>query len=166
MQKCGICEMSQISLFQFGVTGQCEPSACVRLKPSPRQTLSKNGTLCLCCNAEVQWLWGKEQHSIRTCINQAVRFEKKQYILVGNSMNSVLSWCLPLWKTVLVLYLWTCLSMCLWEDSLCKELGYYRIALFDFPCRFIWNYFFLIKNPGISTLQTGSAVAWPKRIFI
>lgn len=39
VQKYDISEMSQISLFQFCVTGQCEPSACVRLKPSPRQTL-------------------------------------------------------------------------------------------------------------------------------
>lgn len=48
-------------------------SACVRLKPSPRQSLSKNGTLCLCYNAEMQWLRSKEQRSIRNCINQAVR---------------------------------------------------------------------------------------------
>lgn len=56
VQKYNIDEMSQISLIQFCVTGHCEPSACVRLKPSPRQTLSKNGTLCLCYNAEIQWL--------------------------------------------------------------------------------------------------------------
>lgn len=37
--------MAETSLFESCVTGQCEPSACVRLKPSPRQTLSKNGTV-------------------------------------------------------------------------------------------------------------------------
>lgn len=142
------------SLSLFSVTGQWEPSACVRLKPSPRQTLSKNGTLCLCYNAETQWLWGKEQHSIRNCINQAVRsFEKKQYILIVKNINSVINYCIPLVKNGP-----SCVFMQISEYDSMRRLSVQGIGLLK-------NYS-LIKSSNISIFQIWSAVTWPKRIFI